>query len=601
MDQKEEDDPIMPMVPDLDPMKTDSATAVGEADAGSNSSPNSTSRFLPRSSSSSSASAGSVYHDTTADLGASTASVYHDAKHPNPPNLESQFLHQLSNKHGGADSNSNSYINGEQPVDKAPLQLSQPPASPDISELENDSSRKEQRPLGILKNKKCNTQVRSEEFVSHERRQCNIPLTKAKSTGRVAFDASASEGSEAGALRRRLRNSSNTSIMRSSHQLMSDFSELVIEKVDPEPETEEGNRQESAFVIAVGILMSFNMGFVNGACFSGFVTGTKHPVAGYTTPYTEAALQLAQGGYEQMAFQLGMIFCFIGGSYVSGVITPNATPYRIEPSYGPSFLMAALCLGTSSILAATEHSPDLVFYLAGVACGIQNGIASTYSAKLIRATGLTGSSTDIGLYLGQLTRGNKENAPKLIILILLSFAFWLGGLISFWVTRHFTSLTLLFSTGLFLLIGSSLVIFLSKKLGISIRAALLGTWQWQQAVEKLQDAFGDGLEGSVGGMTDAELEEIFDRIDVDNSGTIDAEELYILLRSTGVKVTRRESDMMLHYADKDGNGTLDKDEWKQAIHGAFSKKRTSNGLGTISKMATFKKSRRNLMDGMSET
>ena len=51
----------------------------------------------------------------------------------------------------------------------------------------------------------------------------------------------------------------------------------------------------------------------------------------------------------------------------------------------------------ASILAALEFETIYVFCLAAAANGIQNGIASIYSANLIRCS-LTGSSTDAVVY-----------------------------------------------------------------------------------------------------------------------------------------------------------------------------------------------------------
>ena len=68
----------------------------------------------------------------------------------------------------------------------------------------------------------------------------------------------------------------------------------------------------------------------------------------------------------------------------------------------------------SSTLAALEIEEDqFIFYLASFANGIQNGISSIYSEKLIRSTGLTGTLTDIGIFLGQHLRGNRKNTWKL--------------------------------------------------------------------------------------------------------------------------------------------------------------------------------------------
>ena len=114
-------------------------------------------------------------------------------------------------------------------------------------------------------------------------------------------------------------------------------------------------------------------------------------------------------------------------------------------------------------------------------------MSSIYSANLIRSTHLTGTSTDIGLFIGQIIRGNRTNLWKLVVLISLALAFWLGGVASFFVTAYFTSYSLLFNAGLFFLIGTSLICFLVHDLHVSVSAALLGTWMWKRVMGQKKD------------------------------------------------------------------------------------------------------------------
>jgi uncharacterized membrane protein YoaK (UPF0700 family) len=93
---------------------------------------------------------------------------------------------------------------------------------------------------------------------------------------------------------------------------------------------------------------------------------------------------------------------------------------------------------------------------------------------LIRSTHLTGTSTDIGIFIGQLLKGNVQNLWKLLLLIALSTSFWLGGFVSFYATSFFTHFSLLFNAGMFLLIGASLVLFIVVELHIPIEAAITG-------------------------------------------------------------------------------------------------------------------------------
>ena len=167
------------------------------------------------------------------------------------------------------------------------------------------------------------------------------------------------------------------------------------------------------------------------------------------------------------------------GAFLAGIITPRAAQYRIEPTYGPTFFIGGIVLVTASILAAVDHdldADDFVFYLTAIANGLQNGLSSLYSGNLIRSSHLTGTSTDIALFTGQLLRGNNTNNWKLIVLVALAISFWTGGFVSFYATQHFTTKTLLFNASLFLAVGIMLILFLMHEHSISFAQAINTTF-----------------------------------------------------------------------------------------------------------------------------
>mmetsp|Transcript_23672 Transcript_23672/g.36554 ORF Transcript_23672/g.36554 Transcript_23672/m.36554 type:complete len:604 (+) Transcript_23672:110-1921(+) len=231
------------------------------------------------------------------------------------------------------------------------------------------------------------------------------------------------------------------------------------------------SKKEYAFVIGAGICLSFNSGYVNGSALSGLLTpsGVIESVSGFTGTYTTSALALADGNMDEFSFHVFMIMSFIFGAFLSSLMTPKTPPYQLAPNYGPTFLVGGVFLTIASILASIQEDDRHFFYFAGAANGIQNGISSMYSANLIRSCHLTGTSTDIGLILGQIVRGHRENFWKLIILCSLASSFWFGGFVSYYSTHRFTHHTLFFNAGFFLFIGVSLVMFIVKEYHISIQ------------------------------------------------------------------------------------------------------------------------------------
>lgn len=330
---------------------------------------------------------------------------------------------------------------------------------------------------------------------------------------------------------------------------------------------------ECIMVVVAGQLLAFNSGFTNGACLSGFLvkSGRRQAVAAFTGAYTGSALLLADGHTSKFGFQVCMILSFMLGACLAGLFTPKAVQYRIEPTYGPTFFVGGIFLLTASILAAVDHNlgndvDDFVFYLTAIAKGLQNGLSSLYSGNLIRSSHLTGTSTDIALFTGQLLRGNSTNNWKLIVLVALAVSFWTGGFVSFYATQEFTSKTLLFNASLFLTVGVMLIVFLMHAHSISFAQAIMGTWRWKKALQRLSHHHSDGLSPSLrqAGQRDRLLD-LFNHVDADGSGAITPDELLEGLREAGFALTMRDIRIMVRFADRDGNGVISEPEWRALV------------------------------------
>ena len=102
-------------------------------------------------------------------------------------------------------------------------------------------------------------------------------------------------------------------------------------------------KREYGFVLFAGVIMSFNSGYVNGSCLSGFVapSGRRQAASSFTIVISQSALALADGNLDRFGFMTGMVLSFTFGACLSGLLTPDPTPYRIEPTYGPTFLLGA--------------------------------------------------------------------------------------------------------------------------------------------------------------------------------------------------------------------------------------------------------------------
>ena len=132
-------------------------------------------------------------------------------------------------------------------------------------------------------------------------------------------------------------------------------------------------RREYSFVLCSGIFMSFNCGFVNGNCLSGFAipSGRGEVTSNFTGIVSNCALSLGEGDYGRFGFLAFMVLSFVFGSSLSGMLTPDPVPYRIGKSIktvceslGSCELGRHICIRASTdIGCAIEFSEDDCFSL----------------------------------------------------------------------------------------------------------------------------------------------------------------------------------------------------------------------------------------------
>jgi len=327
---------------------------------------------------------------------------------------------------------------------------------------------------------------------------------------------------------------------------------------------------EAHFVLLIGLLLSLNAGYINGLCLSGILSESgsrQQGVSAFTGTYTQSGLALGMGEVKLFGFEFGLILSFVGGATISGAMNPKAIPHRLAPSYGPNFILGSVCMIVSAIMGELNPHGRTLYYFAAIAMGIQNGMTSLYSANLIRTTHLTGTSTDIGLILGQLMRGEMKNMWKLKVLVGLASSFWLGSFISFYSASYFLSRSLWFSVALFLVIGLCHLTFVVFTTKVTFAQAVLGRWEWNRVLERMASSLNDGCGNTaLSGLTPEQIDSVFDMIDRDNSGEIDAEELREALASMGMKtLTTKNIETMISVVDVNNDGVVDREEFHTLV------------------------------------
>lgn len=176
-------------------------------------------------------------------------------------------------------------------------------------------------------------------------------------------------------------------------------------------------------VVWIGVpLLGFTAGMVNAAGYLGF----EHQAISHLTGTTSlAALALGEARWT-LALQLASVMAgFVAGGYVIGLILRAR---ELSWTYvGLLGAQSVLLLCSATLL---KQNDGFGASLAAAACGLQNAMTTFYRGSAIRSTHLTGFFTDLGLSLGQATRGAPLPWRRVVLGALMLAAFIAGGLVT---------------------------------------------------------------------------------------------------------------------------------------------------------------------------
>lgn len=311
--------------------------------------------------------------------------------------------------------------------------------------------------------------------------------------------------------------------------------------------------REHSFVLTAGLLLAFNAGYINGCCLSGMLLANQQGVgvSAVTGAYTQAGLALGAGNFFKLFSNLKIIACFMGGSMLSGMIQPRPVPNRVSQGYGPTFLLGSLLLTISATLVQTQQPDGRAFlYFAALANGLQNAMSSMYTSNLIRSTHMSGITSDMGMFLGQMIRGNYQNAWRFIVLVSLSSFFLMGGAISYHAVLKFKSMALIFNAILFAAVGLGIVEYTSYTKKVSLWTAATGNWTW-----KVNDS----------PPSKETLRKMFVRHDPQGKGYLNVDEFSALLSEAGINMSDFGLRQVFQYASME-KGRMTQDEVMALIY-----------------------------------
>ena len=170
-----------------------------------------------------------------------------------------------------------------------------------------------------------------------------------------------------------------------------------------------------------GAALAFIAGMVNAAGYMGFRHQSISNLTGSTT-LLGISLGTADAG-ETLHWAVSLL-AFVVGAMLSGLIVQKGT-LKLGRPYGVALVLESLLLFAAVPLLDRDWSTGL--WLASMACGLQNGMVSTYSGMVFRTTHVSGMFTDLGIYLGHRLRGLEVDTLRVRVCVLVIAAFMLGG------------------------------------------------------------------------------------------------------------------------------------------------------------------------------
>lgn len=184
--------------------------------------------------------------------------------------------------------------------------------------------------------------------------------------------------------------------------------------------------RERPWVFFFGALLAGTAGFVNVVLLEIYHV----PVSHMSGAVSSMAVVLTAGEGQDFSGALWIFSAFLAGAILSGVVIGSV---QVQPGrrYGVAMMIEGGLLTLATwLLMSGRHAGIPV---AAMACGLQNGMASSYCGLILRTTHVTGLVTDIGVMLGQWLRFRTIEIWKLLLLVMLLAGFFCGGLLGGWL------------------------------------------------------------------------------------------------------------------------------------------------------------------------
>jgi uncharacterized membrane protein YoaK (UPF0700 family) len=176
------------------------------------------------------------------------------------------------------------------------------------------------------------------------------------------------------------------------------------------------------WITAGGLIFTLTAGFVNAI---GFLGVHHHGLSHVSGQATLVGIRLAEGDLSEALGGVLVAAWFFIGAVLSGIIIQRAELSRKGRRYGVAMIAEGSLLGIATYMLVNGNERGE--YLAAMACGLQNAMATTYSGAILRTTHMTGVVTDLGIMLGHWVRREPLELARMQLLAILLSGFITGG------------------------------------------------------------------------------------------------------------------------------------------------------------------------------
>lgn len=212
------------------------------------------------------------------------------------------------------------------------------------------------------------------------------------------------------------------------------------------------------WITAGGLTFTLTAGFVNAI---GFLGVHHHGLSHVTGQVTMVSIRLADGNVGEAVKGVLVGLWFFVGAVLSGIIIQRAELSRKGRRYGVAMMVEASFLAAATWMLV--HGDDHGEYVAAMACGLQNAMATSYSGAVLRTTHMTGIVTDLGILIGHWVRREPLETQKLQLLLILLSGFLTGGALGAIAFEHLAAWALVVPASVLAVTGVSFTVMASRQ------------------------------------------------------------------------------------------------------------------------------------------